>query len=405
MNENEKAYRKVDNFYADNNKQKGAFGKTVFIPFLSGILGSVLVVGTCFGVPSIKSSLFKETTTASSSATGVNSNTGSVNTNYVSLSEYSDTSVGVAQKILPSIVGIEIESNVTSLFGDSGTSQASGSGIIISSDGYILTNNHVVSNSSSSSSFYQISEATQINVYLYNDETAYPAKIVGQDELTDIAVIKIDKTDLTAAEIGNSDTLQVGEFAMAVGNPLGMQSSITCGNISATNRKFTDSDGRTRNLIQTDAAINSGNSGGALVNSKGEVIGINTLKLAATGVEGMGFAIPINSVTDVYNQLIQYNKVKRPYIGISGVSVDEKTSKQYNLPVGVYVKSISNFSPAEKAGLAIGDVITKVNGQSVSSVEDINNIKNSLKIGDSISLTITRNGQESTVNLTLEEQP
>ena len=404
MNENEKAYRKVNDFYTKDKKESNSFGKSVFVPFLSGVLGSVLVVGTCFGVPSIKNSLFTSTTTTSSTSANTNNSSGPVNTNFVSLSNYSDTLVGIEKKVLPSIVGIEIKSNVTSIFGNAGTTTASGSGIIISEDGYILTNNHVVS-SSASSAFYQISDASEINVYLYNDETAYPAKIVGQDQLTDIAVIKIDKTGLTAAEIGNSDSLQVGEFAMAVGNPLGMQSSITVGNISATNRELTDSDGRTRKLIQTDAAINSGNSGGALVNSKGEVIGINTLKLAATGVEGMGFAIPINSVTDVYQQLIQYNKVKRPYIGISGTNIDEKTGKYYNLPIGVYIKSIENFSPAEKAGLKVGDVITKVDGTAVNNIDEINNIKYNHKIGDTINLTISRNNQEMSVNLVLEEQP
>lgn len=327
-----------------------------------------------------------------------------VNATHVSLTNYSDTSVGVAQKVLPSIVGIEITSNVTSFFGSSGTTTASGSGIIISSDGYILTNNHVV-DSSSNSSFYQISEASQINVYLYNDTTPYPATIVGQDELTDIAVIKIDKTDLTAAELGDSDTVQVGEFAMTVGNPLGMQSSVAFGNISALNRKITDSDGRSRLLIQTDAAINSGISGGALVNSNGQVIGVTTLKVSATGVEGMGFAIPINSVKNIYEQLVQYNKVKRPYIGITGISVDEKISKTYNLPIGFYIRNISAFSPAEKAGLKIADVVTKIEGKEVKSKEDIDEIKNNYNIGDKITLTIVRDGKESNVSIVLEEQP
>lgn len=403
MNENEKVYRKVDSFYNDEKKKNSnSFGKAVFVPFVSGVLGSVLVVGTCFGVPTIKNSLFGTTTTSTSATTN---SSGMVNTNYVSLSEYSDTSVAVAQKVLPSIVSIEIESDVTSIFGNAGTTTGSGSGIIISSDGYILTNNHVVSSSNSSSGFYQISDAKKINVYLYNDETAYPAKIVGQDELTDIAVIKIDKNDLTAAELGNSDSLQIGEFAMTIGAPLGLQSSIACGNISATKREITDPDGRKRTLIQTDAAINSGISGGALVNSKGQVIGVNTLKISATGVEGMGFAIPINSVTDVYQQLIQYSKVKRPYVGITGTSIDEQLSKRYNLPIGIYIKEVSNFSPAEKAGLKVGDVITKFDGKDVKSIEELNELKNTHKIGDKISLTYTRNGEEKTVEIVLEEQP
>ena len=397
----EKDYKKVNNFYEDG--KKSSFGQTVFVPFVSGVLGSALVVGTCFGVPAIRSAIINDSSSSLASTTNTAS-TSVANTDYISLSNYSDTSVSVAQKVMPSIVGIEVTSTVTSIFGGSGTTTGSGSGIIISNDGYILTNNHVVS-SSSDSSFYQISDASEIKVYLHNDETAYTAQIIGQDELTDIAVIKIDKTDLTPAEIGDSDSLQVGEFAMAVGNPLGMQNSITCGNISGTNRKFTDSDGRNRDLIQTDAAINSGSSGGALVNSKGQVIGISTLKFVASNAEGMGFAIPINSVKDVYQQLIQYNKVKRPYVGISAISIDENTAKRYNLSMGVYVKAIENFSPAEKAGLKVGDVITKVDGTEVKTTSEFDDIKYKHQIGDTISLTVIRNNQEITVNIELGENP
>ena len=216
--------------------------------------------------------------------------------------------------------------------------------------------------SASSSSYYSLGEASKISVYLYNDSTAYEASIVGTDEETDLAVIKIDKTGLTAAELGDSDSVAVGEFAMAVGNPLGMQSSITAGVISGVNREVTDSDGKTFTVIQTDAAINSGNSGGALVNSQGQVIGINTLKVSATGVEGMGFAIPINSAKPIYEDLIQYNKVRRPYIGISGRDLDQATAQRNNLVEGVYVVSVEEFSAAEKAGIKAGDVIIRADG-------------------------------------------
>ena len=403
MSDNDKSYRKVDNFYKEEKRQT-SFGHSVAIPFLSGVIGAVLVVGTCFGVPQIRENLFKTEVVTTANAGTNSSSTSDPNLNLVSLSNYEDTSISVANKILPSIVGIEIKYSVNSIFGQSGSAEASGSGIIISEDGYILTNNHVVS-SSSENSFYQITQATQINVYLYNDSTAYPATIVGQDELTDIAVIKIDKTGLTPAELGDSDSVQVGAFAMAVGNPLGMQSSITCGNISAINRELTDSDGKTGTYIQIDAAINSGNSGGALVNSQGQVIGINTLKLSATGVEGMGFAIPINSVKDIYSQLIQYNKVKRPYIGLTGIDVDEQKSKYYNIPQGIYVQSVENFSPAEKAGFKIGDVIIQIDGQDVKNMDELNEIKFKHNIGDTITLKIIRDGQEMELSLTLAEQP
>ena len=192
---------------------------------------------------------------------------------------------------------------------------------------------------------------------------------------------------------------------MAVGNPLGMQSSITCGVISAVNREVTDSDGKKFTLIQTDAAINSGNSGGALVNSEGKVIGINTLKLSGTGIEGMGFAIPINSTTDITSQLIQYSKVKRPYIGISGMDLDEKTAKANNLVQGIYVKSIEDFSAAEKAEVKVGDVIIEADGKKITTMDELNEIKNTHKIGDEMKIKVNRNGQEKELTLTLGEQP
>ncbi len=399
------AYKKV--LKKEKNNNNYGFGRNFLLPFFSGILGCTLVVGTCFGVPSIKSKLLSNTNNIS------NTNSSSQNSGYVSqtsLSNYSDTSIYAANKILPSIVGIKVEYNVNSLismFGNSGqtsTASASGSGIIISEDGYILTNNHIVS-TSSSESYYEVSEATKLTVTLFNDDTEYEAKIIGTDEQTDLAVIKIEKTGLSKAEFADSDNIKVGEFAMAVGNPLGMQSSITCGVISAVNREVTDTEGKKYNLIQTDAAINSGNSGGALVNSEGKVIGINTLKLSGTGIEGMGFAIPINSTTDITSQLIQYSKVKRPYIGISGMDLSEETAKKYNLVVGIYVKSVDDFSAGEKAGIKSGDVIIEADGKKVTKMDELNEIKNSHKIGDEMKIKIKRDNSEKELTITLGEQP
>lgn len=392
-----------------SQKNKTGFGKTVILPFVSGVVGCSIVLGTCFGVPSIRSKLINN-----SSSNISTSNSSSTQSNgYVtqtSLSNYSDTAVYAANKILPSIVGIKIEYtvNTQSFFGrsSSSTATASGSGIIISEDGYILTNNHVVSSSSSeSNSYYQITDAGKVTVTLFGDETEYEAKIVGQDEQTDLAVIKIEKTGLTKADFADSDSVKVGEFAMAVGNPVNMNSTVTTGIVSAVNRKITDSDGKTYTCIQTDAAINSGNSGGALVNSEGKVIGINTLKLSGTGIEGIGFAIPINSTTDITSQLIQYSKVKRPFIGISGIDLNAETAKTYNLVEGVYVKSVEDFSAAEKAGLKAGDVIIEVEGKSIKTMNELNEVKNSHKIGDELKLKINRNGTEKEITLTLGEQP
>lgn len=392
--------------------KNSGFGKSVILPFFSGILGCSVVIGTCFGVPSIRSKILNTNSNYPIESTSNSNSSSSGYVSQISLGNYSDTAVYAANKILPSIVGIKIEYTVSNsmyqMFGMSGTSTAtaSGSGIIISDDGYILTNNHVVSSSSSSNnSYYQVSEASKVTVTLFNDETEYEAKIVGKDEQTDLAVIKIEKTGLTKAEFADSDSIKVGEFAMAVGNPIGMQSSVTCGIISAVNREVKDSDGKKYTLIQTDAAINSGNSGGALVNSEGKVIGVNTLKLAGTGIEGMGFAIPINSTTDITSQLIQYSKVKRPYIGITGIDLTEEMAKTYNLVVGIYVKSVEDFSSGEKAGIKAGDVIIEADGTAVTKMDDLNKIKNSHKIGDEMKIKVNRNGQEKELTITLGEQP
>lgn len=382
-----------------------SFGRSVVFPFVSGILGATLVVGVCFGVPNIKNKLI-ETKSSNGSTSTITSSTVS---NVVNTSDYSGTAINVANKVLPSIVGIKVEYEVNSIFyRQASTATATGSGIIISDDGYILTNNHIVDTSSSNSngynSYYSVSESNKVTVTLYGDSTEYEATIVGTDSQTDLAVIKIDKTGLTPAELGDSDKVQVGEFAMAIGNPLGLDTSVTCGVISATNREITDSDNKTYTLIQTDAAINSGNSGGALVNADGKVIGLNTLKISSTGVEGMGFAIPINSTIDIYQQLIEYNKVKRPYIGISGVDLDEKTASANKLVQGIYVKSIDEFSAAEKSGVKIGDVIVGADGKEIKTMDELNNIKNSHQIGDTLTLKVNRNGKELDLTVTLQEQ-
>ena len=416
MDENENRFEVISSKTSKSNfnNKPNSFGKSVLLPFFSGIVGCSLVIGTCFGVPSIKEKLVGKNSTNSTVQASTSPAEGSTS-NLISLSNYSNTAVFAANKILPSIVGIEVSYTATSnsFFGfgapSTSTATATGSGIIISEDGYIVTNNHVVDTSSSSSySYYDISDATSVKVKLnsatYGNDATFDAKIVGKDSQTDLAVLKIDKTGLTAAEFGDSDQAVVGEFVMAVGSPLGLDTTVTQGIVSAVNREV-ESDGTKYTCIQTDAAINSGNSGGALVNSEGKVIGINTLKLSGSGVEGIGFAIPINSTLDITDQLINHNKVLRPYIGISGINLDESTAKKYNLTVGVYVKTVQNFSPAEKAGLQSGDVIVKADDKDITTMDELNDIKNSHKIGDTIKLKINRNGEEKEVTLTLEETP
>lgn len=358
-------------------------------PFLFGVIGSVTVIAVSLNVPTIKENIVKKLVSVESpNSYGDNTNTANINTQMVSLVGYSETGVGVASKVRPSIVGIEVEYSVNSIFyRNKSTATAAGSGIIISEDGYILTNNHIV-NSSSTSYYYELGKANKVTVTLYNDSTKYDATIVGTDSQTDLAVIKIEKNGLKAAELGDSDAVQVGEFAMAIGNPLGLTDSVTAGIVSAVNREVSDQDGNSYVAIQTDASINSGNSGGALVNSKGQVIGVNTLKLSGTGVEGVGFAIPINSTKEIYEQLIQYNKVKRPYIGIGGYDLDEQTAEDNNLVVGIYIKTIEDFSAGEKAGLKIGDVIVEVDGTKVTKMDELNAIKNQKQIGDTLKLKV-----------------
>lgn len=392
--------------YSNDNKFKkskspkstAGFGKTVIVPFISGIAGATLVIGTCFGIPSIKSRLLENTQETSSSIL----NKSEISTNLVNLSDYSNTAISVAEKSLPSVVGITVTYQISSIFGGKSTGEATGSGIIVSEDGYIVTNNHVIS--SESSSFYSITEATGIKVNLYNSTESYEATVVGTDAYTDLAVLKIEKTGLSPATLADSDEVKVGEFVMAVGNPLGMDYSVTSGIVSAINREI-ESEGTIFTAIQTDAAINSGNSGGALVNSNGEVIGINTMKFAGDGIEGIGFAIPISSATSVIEQLIEFQTVKRPYIGIIGSSVDSSVAKRYNIPEGIYVEEVTVGSPAETSGLKQSDIITKIEGKEVKSVNELNKIKYTYSIGDTVKLTVYRNGETIEVDLVLAELP
>ena len=413
MEENENRFEVISGRnYNNNYKQSNGFGKTILLPFISGIAGCALVIGTCFGVPSVKEKIIGENSVNTTIQTSTPSGT---TPNLVSLSNYSNTAVFAANKILPSIVGIQVTYTTTtnSMFGfgfgmpTTSEATATGSGIIISEDGYIVTNNHVIDTSSSNSSYsyYDISDATSVKIKLHGSEELFDAKIVGKDSQTDLAVLKIDKTGLTAAEFADSDSATVGEFAMAVGSPLGLDTTVTTGIISAVNREV-EADGTVYTCIQTDAAINSGNSGGALVNGDGKVIGINTLKLSGSGVEGIGFAIPINSTTDIIDDLIEHNKVLRPYIGITGIDLDEATIKRYKLPtLGIYVQSVQNFSPAEKAGIQSGDIIIKADDKDIKTVDELNEIKNTHQIGETIKLTINRNSEEKELTLTLEETP
>jgi len=293
----------------------------------------------------------------------------------------------IAEKVTPSVVGIVAQS-LTNSYGDS-----SGSGIIMSEDGYILTNNHVIEG------------ADRISVVLDNGDD-YVATVVGTDERTDLAVIKVDAQDLPAAEFGDSDALKAGSLAVAIGNPMGLelQGTVTQGCVSAPNREMAI-DGQTMKLIQTDAAINPGNSGGPLVNKYGQVVGINSVKLGISYYEGLGFAIPINTAKPIVDELIAYGYIKgRPAIGITGASVSERAANYYGIPVGVLVDSVNSFSDAAQQGLRAGDIITAVNGETVADMTALSEMKDRFVAGDQITVTVYRDGQTMNISFRLMDE-
>ncbi len=295
-----------------------------------------------------------------------------------------------------STVGITT-SITTNYFGYQTTAAAAGSGFILTQDGYILTNYHVVENSNS------------ITVTTY-DGTAYDAQLIGYDESNDIAVLKVDATDLTPVVLGDSDTLNVGDTVVAIGNPLGeLTFSLTTGAVSALNRPVTFSTGTTMNLIQTDCAINSGNSGGALFNLYGEVIGITNAKYSSSSssseasIDNIGFAIPIDQVRSIFESIITNGYIVKPYIGVT-VSDVSSESQSYGLPQGAAVRSVTENGPAAEAGLQENDIITTVNGETITGSNDLVKLVTSSSAGDTLELTVYRQGQTLTLTLTVGEQ-
>lgn len=237
------------------------------------------------------------------------------------------------------------------------------------------------------------------------DDRKAKAKFIGGDLVNDLAVIKIDLKNLPVAPLGDSSKLKVGALAVAIGNPLGLEfaGSVTTGVISALNRKIEVED-RTLNLIQTDAAINPGNSGGALVDGNGKVVGINTVKVSISGVEGLGFAIPINDAKPIVDQLIKYGYVKgRPLIGIIGQEIPENLAKAYNLPRGIFVTEVVDQSGAAKAGIKPKDILISLGRKSTSTMKELNAVKQKYKPGDTVKAVIVRNGKKYQIKLTFTE--
>lgn len=335
-----------------------------------------------------------------SPSTVPSTNSNSSNLLYTESNNQNEMSIAdVVAAVEDSVVAItvEIENNTTYMYQNYHyTSEAKGSGVIISSDGYIVTNNHV------------IEDATKVYVTLANGQS-YDAKIIGSDETTDLGLIKIEATGLTAAQFGDSESIRKGDTAIIIGNPLGyLDGSVSAGIISATGRTLNFSDGSTLyNLIQTDAAVNPGNSGGALFDSYGALIGVVCAKTTSTEVEGLGFAIPVSTVRTVIQDLKDYGYVKgRPALGVNAMEVSDAYTAMYNkLPrLGVYVTGFINNDAAEGSELQIGDCIVSINGVEVTTTAEILAAIYPLKVGDTVDVVVYRDNEMVTVKTTLVEQ-
>lgn len=312
------------------------------------------------------------------------------NSGTVQVSDVSD----IVEKCKDSVVEITTESvsSGNSIFGQY-VSQGAGSGVIISKDGYIVTNNHVVSG------------ATSLKVTT-TDGTEYDASVVGKDSQTDLAVIKVDANNLQAATLGDSDILQVGDPAIAIGNPLGeLGGTVTTGIISATDRQITIDD-ETMTLLQTDAAINPGNSGGGLFNADGNLIGIVNAKESSTGIEGLGFAIPITPAQDIITELMQNGSVtSRPALNVSLYDYTSNNQGQYSkYEDGCYIVQIVKNGAADKAGLKQNDRILSFDGEQIQSTSDVKNVLKKHKIGDTVKMVVERDSKKITVEITLQAQ-
>jgi len=372
-------------------RKKKSIKEYLVAGLIGGIIGALLVSIFFIGYFGVNFNNFKNNVNSTLNSLNLNSSSNAepLTKTVVLNSGNSSFVTDVAQKVGPAVVGIKNKGTAYNWWTDEEQeiTIGEGSGVIISKDGYIVTNNHVVSG------------AKSVSVIL-SGEKEVPATIVGTDALSDIALLKIDPKYVKAvAPLGDSSKVKVGEFVIAIGNPLGQEfaGTVTFGVVSAVNRKLDMGNGVQIPLIQTDAAINPGNSGGALVNSNGEVIGINTAKISQTGVEGMGFAIPINYVKPIINDLMKYKKVLRPTIGIS---VMEYYDRNGNV-MGMYISKVYSGTGAAKAGLKEGDIILQIDGKKVTTFSDIQSILSNHKIGDVVTIRVLRDGQTKDFKVTL----
>jgi putative serine protease PepD len=377
---------------------KSSGPKTFLLGFAGALVACVLVLGIGFGTGLLSGK--SVTLGSTSSATSISAS-----------SEDTTLAEQVAEKCIPSVASIAVYTNSSSSgnsiydffnsgnSGNSGTlTQSSlGSGVVLSSDGYICTNYHVVEGGAKFTATI--------------DNKTYDATLVGSDSSSDIAVLKVDATDLTPIEIGDSDNISIGEWVMSIGSPFGLDQSVGTGIVSAVSRSQILSQSSSNsttmiypNLIQTDAAINPGNSGGALVNSKGQLIGINTLITSYSGnYSGVGFAIPSNYAINLAQQIIAGKTPTHAYLGVNLSTVTSENAQRYGLKTtsGAYVTNVVDGSPAASAGLQVGDIVTSFGGKSVTSASDLMLDVRTKNVGDKVSLTYNRDGQEKTVEVTL----
>ncbi len=403
-------------YYTENVKKakqrKIGAGHLILVSVLSSLLGAgIMLAASVYIAPAISTEAGKILGTPDDAAQTSVGDNGIYKK--VEITQSSSPVEEIAEKVGPSIVGIQItvpaRSNYGFFFDLEQNGVGYGSGIIIRKDGYILTNNHVIEGAVSSQMSNKLIDGAKIEVVLPGDKNKlYEAKIVGRDSKTDIAVLKIEMDNLPAAELGDSDLVKTGELAVAIGNPGGMDymGSVTAGIISGINRSIVMDNGQELKLLQTDAAINPGNSGGALVNSQGQVIGVNTIKIAATDVEGIGFAIPINKANEIAESLIEHKYVKdRPYIGVViDNTFTKEEAERLKVPNGLLVYEVQALSAAYKAGIHTGDIITGFDGKKITEFNDLETQKNTHKPGDKVMVEVYRDGETLMLEMTLGEE-
>ena len=373
------------NNFVPKRKNKKSFSVATVV--LSVVLSILAGAGSAFGVFYALNINEKENNTSTNSQV---ESTPTTNTTIVVDKTASNIIEAVTEKSGPSVVGISTTAAVTNFFGGVSDATDEGSGIIYSTDGYIITNYHVIEGAVESRN-------SSISVYLSSDpDEAISASVIGYNIASDLAVIKINKTGLPAIALGDSDKLKVGQYAVAIGSPGGMEfmNSVSYGIISGLNRSLSTGTGESMTLIQTDAAINPGNSGGALLDGEGNLIGVNSAKLVDTSFEGMGFAIPVNTVKEICDKIIAKQNDPSPYVGIEiNQQYTAEILKRLGYPEGAVVNRVIAGGPAEESGLMRGDIITEFNGKTISSYTDLENAISSCNAGDSVTIKIYRSGR------------